>query len=280
MPQNHSKTAEVPAPAAPVVPIAAVAVLGASTAMGKSTFSDALESFFRSAGVAVHTARIETGRRRGEFLERNSFIDLDTAANATHEIGGEASLLDGLWPRMKAAMRGGHVVVIDCGAGAEKLLLNTAGSTGLAGLVAARGARFWVVVVTTPELESARQAATLVDDVHERMPHADVLLAVNCVSPTQKLGLDTPQGRAVAAILETLHVPRIEIPFCGAQGLTAFADSQRTFIEILSADEEQLARWSRKGELASLAAQTHLAAWWQAICDQLSRLWNYDAPNR
>jgi len=55
-------------------------------------------------------------------------------------VGAEASLFDGVWRKIKAAITGGHVVVIDGGAGRQRLLLDVAGSTGLSSLVAARGA--------------------------------------------------------------------------------------------------------------------------------------------
>jgi hypothetical protein len=262
-----------------VLPVGIVAVIGASTAMGKSTFADLTASYFHSAEVGVHTIRIETGRRRAEFSDRNSFIDLDEAGQAANAVGAEASMLDRHWPKMKAGIDNGQVVVIDCGAGAQELLMKVAGSTGLVGLVAARGARFWVVVMTTPDPESARQAATLVVDVNRWMPEAEVLLAVNYASPAQQPGVDTPPARAVAAILDPLPVRRLVIPFCKAQALAAFADSRRTFLEILHGNPEQLVRWSGKGELSALSAQAHLAGWWRAIIDQLSAVWPYAARN-
>jgi hypothetical protein len=277
MPKDNAKTVEL---LGSVSPVALVIVLGASTAMGKTTIADATTSFFQAANVAVHTVRIETGRRRAEFPVRDTFIDLDTIGDAAHAVGAEASLFDGVYRKIKAAIAGGHVVVIDCGAGGQRLLLEVAGSTGLSGLVAAGSASCWVVVVTTPDPESARQAAALVTDVNERMPEAEVLLAVNYATPTQRPGLDTPQARAFTAILESSRIPKIDIPFAGAQALAAFAKSQRTFLEILRADEQQLMRWSGRGELSSLSAQTHLAAWWRSFTDQLSRVWRFDASNR
>lgn len=277
MPKNNSQIFEMPATD---LPVAVVTVLGASTAMGKTTAANAVGSFFRSAAVAVHTVRIETGVRRAEFPAGDTIIDLDHAGDATHLVGAEASLFDGAWRKIKTAITGGHVVVIDGGAGGQRLLLDVAGSTGLSGLVAARGARCWVVVVTIPDPESARQAAALVADVKERMPEAGVLLAVNCISPTQRPGVDTPQGRAVTGILEPLRLQKINIPYAGAQGLVAFAKSQRSIHEILRADEQQLVRWSGQGELASLNAQAHLAAWWRSVSDQLSQVWRFDASNR
>jgi hypothetical protein len=247
--------------------------------MGKSTIADMTASYFQSADIGVHTMRIETGRRRKEFSERNSFIDLDEAGKANNAVGAEASMLDRYWPKMKAGIDTGQIIVIDGGAGAQELLLKVAGTTGLAGLVAARGASFWVVVMTTPDRESARQAAELVADVIRGMPGAEVMLAINYTNPAQQPGLDTPQARAVAAILDPLQVLRIEIPFCGAQALAAFADGGHTFHEILRASPEQLVRWCGKGELSALSAQAHLAAWWRAIVDQLSVVWPFAAPN-
>jgi len=276
---NASNTIDIMSCALPALPVGIVAVAGASTAMGKSTFADVTASYFQSAKVAVHTMRIETGRRRAEFSERNSFVDLDEAGKAANAVGAEASLLDRYWPKMKAGIDNGQVNVIDCGAGAQNLLIRVAGPTGLAELVAARGARLWVAVMATPDAESARQAAALVGDVAHWMPGAEVLLALNHTSPTHP-GLDTPQARAVAAILDPLQVRRFEIPFCGAQALSAFADSGRTFHEILRATPEQLIRWSGKGELSALSAQAHLAAWWRAIVDQLAVVWPFAAPNR
>jgi len=276
---NASNTINTMSSTLPALPVGIVAVTGASTAMGKSTFADLTASYFQSAKVAVHTMRIETGRRRAEFSERNSFVDLDEAGKAANAVGAEASLLDRYWPKMKAGIDNGQVNVIDCGAGAQNFLIRVAGPTGLAELVAARGARLWVAVMATPDAESARQAAALVGDVAHWMPGAEVLLALNHTSPTHP-GLDTPQARAVAAILDPLQVRRIEIPFCGAQALAAFADSGRTFHEILRATPEQLMRWSGKGELSALSAQAHLAAWWRAIVDQLAVVWPFAAPNR
>ena len=275
--KTNAKTVE---PLVPAPPVAVVAVLGPSTAMGKTTIADVVGSFFRSAAVAVHTVRIETGVRRAEFPAGDTIIDLDCVGDAAHAVGAEASLFDGVWRRIKAATAGGHVVVIDGGAGAQRLLLDVASSTGLSGLVAARGASCWVVVVTTPDPESARQAAALVADVNERMPEANILLAVSYTSPTQRPGVDTPQARAVTAILDPLHILKVDVPFAGAQALAAFAKSQRSFLEILRADEQQLVRWSGQGELASLAAQAHLAAWWRSVTDQLSQVWRFDASNR
>ena len=59
--KTNAKTVE---PLVPAPPVAVVAVLGPSTAMGKTTIADVVGSFFRSAAVAVHTVRIETGVRR------------------------------------------------------------------------------------------------------------------------------------------------------------------------------------------------------------------------
>src|ERR1019366_2051412 len=112
------------------------------------------------------------------------------------------------------------------------------------------------------------------------MPGAEVLLALNHSSPAARPGLDTPQARAVTAILDPLQARRIAIPFCGAQALPAFAASGRTFHEILRATPEQLMRWSGRGELSALSAQAHLAAWWRAIVDQVSAVWAFAAPNR
>jgi hypothetical protein len=277
---NASNTTNTMGSTLPALPVGIVAVTGASTAMGKSTCADVTASYFQAAKVAVHTMRIETGRRRAEFSQRNSFVDLDEAGKAANAVGAEASLLDRYWPRMKTGIDNGQVVVIDCGAGAQNLLMQMAGPTDLAGLVAARGARFWMVVMATLDPESARQAAVLIGDVAYWMPGAEVLLVLNYTSPTQQPGLDTPQARAVAAILDPLQVRRIEIPFCGAQALAAFADSGRTFHEILRAPPEQLMRWSGKGELSALSAQAHLAAWWRAIVDQLAVVWPFATPNR
>lgn len=277
MPISNSNTVKSGLPA---LPVGIVAVAGPSTAMGKSTFADVTASFFQSAGVAVHTMRIETGRRRAEFPEGNTFIDLDKAKEADNAVGGNASVLDRYWPKMKTAIDKGRVIVIDCGAGGQDLLMDIAGSTGLAGLVAARRARFWVTVMSTPEPESARQAAGLVADVVRFMPEAEVLLALNYTGPTQQPGLDTPQARAVAGILDPLQARRIVIPFCRAQALSAFAKSGRTYNEVLRAPSEQLVRWCDKGELAALSAQAHLAAWWRAIADQLAEVWPHAAENR
>lgn len=276
---NASNTINTMSSILPALPVGIAAVTGASTAMGKSTFADLTASYFQSAKVGVHTMRIETGRRRAEFSERNSFVNLDKAGEAANAVGAEASLLDRYWPKMKAGIDNGQVVVIDCGAGAQELLMRMASPTGLADLVAARGARFWTVVMTTPDAESARQAAALVGDVREWMPGAEVLLALNYTSPTQRPGLDTPQARAVAAILDPLQARRVEIPFCGAQALAACADSGRTFHEILRATPQQLMRWCDTGELSALAAQAHLAAWWRAIVDQLAVVWPFASPN-
>ena len=277
---NASSTTNTMGSTLPALPVGIVTVTGASTAMGKSTFADLTASYFQAAKVGVHTMRIETGRRRAEFSERNSFIDLDEAGKAASAVGGEASLLDFYWPKIKVGLNGGRVVVIDCGAGAQNLLMRMAGPSGLPGLVAARGARFWMVVMTTLDPESARQAAVLIGDVAYWMPGVEILLALNHTSPTQWPGLATPQARAVAAILDPLQVRRIEIPFCGGQALAAFADSGRTFHEILRATPEQLMRWSGKGALSALSAQAHLAAWWRAIVDQLAVVWPFAAPNR
>lgn len=276
---NASNTINSINPTLPALPVGIVAVTGPSTAMGKTTFADVTASYFQSAKIGVHTMRIETGRRRAEFSERNSFVDLDEAGRAANAVGAEASLLDRYWPKMKAGIDNGQVAVIDCGAGGQGLLMRVAGPTGLAGLVASRGARLWVAVMATLDPELARQAAVLVGDVSHWMPGAEVLLVLNHTSPTHP-GLDTPQARAVAAILDPLQVRRIEIPFCGAQALAAFADSGRTFHEIMCASPEQLVRWCGRGELSALSAQAHLAGWWRAIVDQLAVVWPFATPNR
>ena len=150
---NASSTIDTLSPTLPALPVGIVAVTGASTAMGKSTFADVTASYFQAAKVGVHTMRIKTGRRRAEFSERNSFVDLDEAGKAANAVGAEASLLDRYWPKMKAGIDNGQVNVIDCGAGAQNFLIRVAGPTGLAELVAARGARLWVAVMATPDPE-------------------------------------------------------------------------------------------------------------------------------
>ena len=264
-------------PPKPGKPIGAVAVCGASTAIGKTTMADMAGSFLQAAGIAVEHVRIETGRRRAEFEARDGFIDLDQSEAAASRVGGKAALFEESWRRLNEAMRLGKAVVFDCGAGGQDLFLEVAGTTGLAGLMARRGAALCNVVMAAPDGESARQAAQLVGEIRARMPEADIVLALNHLNAGQRSGLDTPQTRSAEAILARLALPRGEIPFCGAQALELLAASRRPILDFLAAEPAALVKWTKLGELTSLAAQAHLAAWWGAIADQLSRVWRFDA---
>jgi hypothetical protein len=266
---------------APKMPIAVVIVAGANTGLGKTTIANGIAAFFEAAGVPVRIARIETKARQREFASTDRFIDLDRAGEATHLVGAEAALLDEVWLDIMGAITHGEVVVIDCGAGAHRLVLAAAAATGLDRLIVAKDARCSLVVVTTPDAESARQALELIADSRVRMAAADVILAVNQTNPGQPPGADTPQARAFAKAISRLSgVRRLEIPYARAQALAAFAESGRSILTILRATDQQLTRWSGRGELASLAAQAHLAAWFRAVSDQLIRVWPFDASQR
>lgn len=284
MPENVAKPANAVAPVQDAPrwkkTICGVAVCGALTAMGKTTLANMVGSFFEAARVRVDYVRIETGRRRAQFHPRDGFVDLDACEDAANQVGGKATLFEDAWRRLGLAMRQGQAVVFDCGAGGQDLFLDVAGTTGLAGLMDRRGSMLWNIVMTAPDGESARQAARLVGEIRDRMPESRILLANNHLGPGQRPGLDTPQARSADEVLAPLALPRIEIPFCGAQALELLSASGRSILEVMAAEPEQLVKWTKLAELSSLSAQAHLAAWWGAVADQLSRLWGFDATRR
>lgn len=273
MPDPIKKSTAAPAPAKPV---AAVAILGTSTAMGKTTLSDLVASFFQAAGVPTHVVRIESARRRSEFSERNSLIDLDAIEDAASEFGGRATLFEETYRRITLAIDRSGVLVMDCGAGGQNFLLEVAGGMGLAGLMAARGACLTIIVMVTPDGESARQAALLIEEIRQRLPEAQVLLAMNYANPSQRPGLDTAQTRSAKSTIKPLGVPVIEITFCRGQALDVFAGTKRSFVDIIRAQPKDLVKWTGKGEASNLMAQAYLAGWWRAIVDQLAAVWQFD----
>jgi hypothetical protein len=258
--------------------IALVTLLGSAGGIGKTTIANVFKSYFEAAGIAVRMVRVETGVRKSEFAASDIVIDLDAASDAATAVGGEASMFDPAWPTIKYAIGGDGVVVIDGGANAHRAILGMAGTTGLAARAAAAGATTLVVVVTTPDPEAARQAAALVRDVEARMPEAKIMIAVNYLNPAERPGADTPQARAFDAHMKPLaRIAKLTVPHAGGQALAAFAECGRDFLAIMRANESYLVSWTGKGELASLAAQAHLGAWWNAITRQLAQYFPHDA---
>jgi hypothetical protein len=253
-------------------PVGVAAIVGINTAMGKSALAAGMAAFFESASVPVRMLRIETGERRREFPAGDLYIDTNRTGEAAHLVGGAAGLLDEVWPSMSETIMKGGVVVIDCGAGAQAFLLQAAAAAGLDDLMAAHGARCSLIVVTTPDPECGRQAARLVADARAQMPNAQIVMAVNHISAAQQSGADAPSQRAfakaVAGLKDTVH---LNVPFARGQALDCFGDA--TIIQILRARDEQLVQWSGKGVLASRAAQTHLAAWYRVLIDQLAAVY-------
>ena len=66
-------------------------------------------------------------------------------------------------------------------------------------------------------------------------------------------------------------IARLDVPFARAHALTAFAEHGADILQVLRARDEQLMQWSKRGELASLAGQAHLAAWFRSFSDQLAK---------
>ena len=110
------------------------------------------------------------------------------------------------------------------------------------------------------------------------MPEAQIMIAVNYLNPAERPGADTPQARAFDAHMQPLaRIPKLTVPYAGGQALAAFAECGKGFLEIMRANESYLVRWTGKGELASLAAQAHLGAWWTAIMRQLAQYFPHNA---
>lgn len=246
-------------------------IIGTNTASGKSSLSALIAAFFASASVPVRMLRIETGERRREFPDSDLFIDVNRAGETANLVGGPAALLDEVWGAMSETIRTPGVVVVDCGAGAQNFLLHAAAMAGLDDLIAELGAGCSIVVVTTPEAECGRQAARLVHEARAAMAGAQILLAVNHVNAAQHSGADSPAQRAFIESMAGLKdVVRIDIPFCRGQAIDTFKAAP--IMEILCARDEELMRQSGKGVLSSRAAQTHLAAWYRAVGDQLKKV--------
>jgi hypothetical protein len=272
MPKKQTKLPDTPHLIDRLRPaIGLVWVIGINTGSGKSSLSKALAAFFAAASVQVRILRIETGERRREFPDVDLFIDVNRAGEAASLVGGPAGLLDEVWEPISETISEQGVVVIDCGAGAQNLLLPAAAMAGLDDLIAERGAGCAIFVVTTPEAECGRQAAKLVSEARAAMPGAQILLAVNHVNAAQHSGADSPGQHAfIESIAGLKDVARIDIPFCRGQAIDTFKAA--SILEILHARDEELMRRSGKGLLSSRAAQTHLAAWYRAVADQLQKV--------
>jgi hypothetical protein len=252
------------------LPVGLVWIIGTNTASGKTSLAAAMAAFFAQASVPVRMLHIETGERRREFPDADLFIDVNRAGDAANLVGGPAGLLDEVWGPMSETIGKQGVAVADCGAGAQNFLLHAAALAGLDDLIAGLGAGCTIVVVTTPEAECGRQAATLVSEARAAMAGAQILLAVNHVNATHS-GADSPAQRAFSESIAGLKdVTRIDIPFCRCQAIDCFKAA--FILEVLCARDEELMRRSGRGLLASRAAQTHLAAWYRAVSDQLQKV--------
>jgi hypothetical protein len=272
MPKKQTKLSDTPHPIDRLrLAVGLIWIIGTNSASGKSSLSKVLAAFFASASVQVRMLRIETGERRGEFPDTDLFIDVNRAGEAANLVGGPAGLLDEVWPHLSETISSQGVGVVDCGAGAQNFLLHAAAMAGLDDLIAERGAGCAIFVVTTPEAECGRQAAKLVSDARAAMSSAQILLAVNHVNAAQHAGADSPGQRAfIESIAGLKDVARIDIPFARAQALDTFKAA--SILEILHARDEELMRRSGRGVLSSRAAQTHLAAWYRAVSDQLQKV--------
>jgi hypothetical protein len=251
--------------------IGLVAIIGTNTSSGKSSFADAMDAFFQSAKVQVGMLRIETGERRREFPEADLFIDSNRASEGANLVGGIAGLFDEVWPQISETIGQRGVVVVDCGAGAQNLLLQAAGVAGLDDLIGELGASCCIVVVTTPEAECGRQAVRLVSEARASMANVQIVLAVNRVNALHTVA-DTLAHQAFSDAISGLNdVARINVPYCRGQAIDCFKGAN--IAKILKVKKgEELMRQTRKGLLASRAAQSHLGAWYGAISDQLLRV--------
>lgn len=266
------------APLCSVSQIAIAVVLGAAGGIGKSTAANTFASFLQAHGAGPKMVRVETGVRRREFPRGDIIIDLDGAAEAALGVGGEAAIFEDAWPAVEEAIARRGKVVIDAGANAHRPILEMAAVTGLADRIRATGRKSIVIVVTTPEAEAARQAATLVQDAAARMPAATLMVAVNYLTPAERPGVDTPQARAFAAQLQPCAgLPRLVLPFARAQALAAFAGGRRSPLEILRASEAELLALTGLPKVATLSAQAHFGAWWNEVVEQLERYFPTDA---
>jgi hypothetical protein len=261
------------ASAADRLPIGFIGVIGINTSIGKTEFARAIEAFMESASVEVQLLHIETGERRREFGASALFIDANRASEAAYLVGGPAALFDEVWPRMSAIITSGGVVVVDCGAGEQHLLLDAAAAASLDLVITELGASCCLMVVTTPEPECGRQAVQLVSSVRNTMSGASVVLAVNNVTAAQQMGMDTPSRRAFDRSIAGLKdISRIDIPFARGQALDCYRSTRILDVLRCTQDDVQLMRWSGRGQLASRAAQAALAGWYVAVSDQLRRL--------
>lgn len=276
---DKDKLLFVPPP--PANPVGCVNIVGANTAEGKTSMSGAIDSFFQAAGVPRHVVRIESARRRGEFPAGDSLIDLEAVDSSVTEFGGKARLFSPAYDRIKVAIERHEVVIDDCGAGGQNFLIEVAGGMALDRLMAQRKALMCIIVVFTPDAESARQAAVLVAEIRQRLPRAQILLARNHPNRGQRPGMDTPQSRSANAIIKPLRLPVIEVPFCDCQALDGFAKTKRSFLDIMKAEPKELVEWTGEDEASTVSAQLALAGWWRVVADQLARIWHFDdAPQR
>lgn len=260
----------------PANPIGSVGILGANTAEGKTSMANAVASFFEAAGVPRHIVRIESARRRGEFADDDSLINLEAVEDSVTEFGGKARLFKDAYSRIKVAIERHEVVITDCGAGGQNYLIEVAGGMALDRVMAQRKALLCIIVMVAPDAESARQAAVLVAEIRQRLPQAQILLARNHPNRGQRPGMDTPQSRSANALIKALRLPVIDIPYCECQALDGFAKTQRSFLEIINAEPEELVKWTGEDEASNVMAQLALAGWWRAIADQLAKIWRFN----
>lgn len=261
--------------------ITLVIVLGVAGGIGKSLLSDVLASLFQASGLGVKTVRVETGARRAEFPAADDFIDLDAIGKAEHAVGGASSLFDGAWSHILTAIKNQGIVILDGGANSHHTILSVAGETGLAKLVQARGAATYILVLATPDADTMKQTAALVHDVSERMPEANIIIALNERDRSFAFDDHTLEGRIFATELQPLlkTIPHITIPEAGAKALGAFAASGRTMLDVMAATETELTQWSGLGLLRALSCQAHLAAWWEKVTNQLLRVLPFRGPS-
>ena len=251
--------------------IALLTVIGPAGGIGKTQFSDLLASFFEASDIPVRMIRVETGVRAGEFAEGDIVVDLDTTGEAATSFGGEASAFDLAWPALNWAIEGGGVTIIDGGANSHQKILAMMSATGIGELARANKRREVVVIMTVPDAEGGRQAVALVKDVLERLPGCLPLIAVNYLNPAQRPGVVTPQSREFELHMQAVaRIPRIVVPFAGAQCLAAFGKSGTVMLAAMEADFSELVRMSGQGPVASLSAQTELGRWWNSIAGQLA----------
>jgi hypothetical protein len=250
---------------------ALVLTLGVRGGIGKSLLADCVKAYCMTSQIPTAMIRLESGARRKEF-PGDEFIDLDLFA-AAEKVGGAAAYFANSWALIEATFNKDGVAVMDCGANSHRRILRLATLTGLSRLVAKRGGRTFAMVVTERDADLVRQSVDLVADLRERMPEAEIIIAMN-ERADAFVDDGTPEGRAYRDELVPLlkQYAHVRMPLAEDRSLAAFAASHRSFPAILAATDEELQQWSGQPLLSALACQTGVGAFWLALMDELRRV--------